>query len=42
MAEAVRQSVALGGVHLVVVPTDRAANVAVHAEIDAAVAAALS
>lgn len=42
VAEAVRQSVALGGVHLLVVPTDRAVNVAVHAEINAAVAAALT
>ncbi len=32
---------ALGGVHLIIVPTDRAANVAVHREIDTAVAAAL-
>jgi 2-succinyl-5-enolpyruvyl-6-hydroxy-3-cyclohexene-1-carboxylate synthase len=39
---AVAESIALGGVHVVVVPTDRAANVVVHDEIHAAVAAALS
>jgi 2-succinyl-5-enolpyruvyl-6-hydroxy-3-cyclohexene-1-carboxylate synthase len=39
---AVAEAAALGGLHVLVVPTDRAANVAVHREIDAAVAAALS
>jgi 2-succinyl-5-enolpyruvyl-6-hydroxy-3-cyclohexene-1-carboxylate synthase len=42
VAGAVARSAALGGIHLIVVPTDRAANVAVHAEIEAAVAAALT
>ena len=39
---AVAESASLGGVHMIVVPTDRRANVAVHREIDAAVAAALA
>ncbi len=42
VGDAVQRSVSLGGVHLLVVPTDRAENVAVHAEIDAAVSAALT
>jgi 2-succinyl-5-enolpyruvyl-6-hydroxy-3-cyclohexene-1-carboxylate synthase len=42
LSGAVAESVSLGGVHLIVVPTDRAANVALHAEINAAVAAAVS
>ncbi len=42
VAPAVERSVSLGGVHLIVVPTDRAANVAVHGELNAAVAAVLA
>jgi 2-succinyl-5-enolpyruvyl-6-hydroxy-3-cyclohexene-1-carboxylate synthase len=42
VAPAVAESVALGGIHVILVPTDRVANVAVHHEIDAAVADALA
>ena len=40
LAPAVARSAALGGIHLLVARTDRAANVAVHDELQAAVAAA--
>ncbi len=36
------ESIALGGVHVIIVTTDRTTNVAVHREIDAAVSAALT
>jgi 2-succinyl-5-enolpyruvyl-6-hydroxy-3-cyclohexene-1-carboxylate synthase len=42
VAPAVAEAVALGGVHVVVVPTSRPDNVKVHREVEAAVAAALS
>jgi 2-succinyl-5-enolpyruvyl-6-hydroxy-3-cyclohexene-1-carboxylate synthase len=42
LGAAVAESAALGGVHAIVVRTDRAANVAVHREIEAAVTAALA
>ena len=42
VAPAVAEAAALGGLHVVVVPTERAANVAVHREIEAAVTTALS
>jgi 2-succinyl-5-enolpyruvyl-6-hydroxy-3-cyclohexene-1-carboxylate synthase len=41
VAAAVREATAKGGVHVLVVRTDRAANVEVHGRIDAAVAAAV-
>jgi 2-succinyl-5-enolpyruvyl-6-hydroxy-3-cyclohexene-1-carboxylate synthase len=41
LAVAVRASVGAGGIRLVRVPTDRAANVVLHHELHAAVAAAL-
>jgi hypothetical protein len=42
LAAAVAESAALGGVHVIVVRTDRAANVAVHDQLHAAAAAALA
>jgi len=42
LAPAVEESAALGGVHVLIVCTDRAANVAIHDDLNAAVAQALA
>ena len=42
LVPAVEESAALGGVHVLIVRTDRAGNVALHDEINAAVSSELS